>query len=173
MLEGIRAGTAPRFSVFETVKRMRPLAHALGFYHRETNLVHGDVKPANVIVTERPHHFVLIDFGSAWPVERTTRRERGDGETLPYAAPELLDSRRAADFRADIFSHSVMMYELLTNQISLIYPLAPSCRSRLGGRCFFVVVFNQFREEFPQLSARVGEKFAAPVGDAVVLSSLA
>jgi len=117
MLKGIRAGKTPRFSVFETVKRMRPLAHALGFYHRETNLVHGDVKPANVIVTERPHHFVLIDFGSAWPVERTTRRERGDGETLPYAAPELLDSGRAADFRADIFSHAVVMYELLTHQI--------------------------------------------------------
>lgn len=117
MLKGIRAGTTPRFSVFETVKRMRPLAHALGYYHRETNLVHGDVKPANVIVTERPHHFVLIDFGSAWPVERTTRRERGDGETLPYAAPELLDSGRAADFRADIFSHAVMKYELLTHQI--------------------------------------------------------
>lgn len=117
ILKGIRAGTTPRFSVFETVKRMRPLAHALGYYHRETNLVHGDVKPANVIVTERPHHFVLIDFGSAWPVERTTRRDRGDGETLPYAAPELLDSERAADFRADIFSHAVMMYELLTHQI--------------------------------------------------------
>lgn len=35
------------------------------------------------------------------------------------------------------------------------------------------MVFNQFREEFPQLSSRVGEQFPAALGNAVVLSSLA
>lgn len=117
LLTKIRAGKAPRFSVFEAIKRMRVLAHMLGVYHRETNLVHGDVKPDNVIVTERPHDFVLVDFGSAWPVERSMRRHPGDGATRPYAAPELLSTAVAADFRADIFAHAVILYELLTLKI--------------------------------------------------------
>lgn len=117
LLRNIRAGRAPRFSVWETIKRIRPLGHAVCEYHRETNLVHGDIKPANIVVTDRPHRFVLIDFGSAWPVERSVQRDRGDGASAPYAAPELLQADDTADFRADIFSVSAIWFELLTHKI--------------------------------------------------------
>lgn len=117
LLKEIRAGRARRFSPFEAIKRMRPLAHSISEYHHETNLVHGDIKPDNIVVTERPHIFVLIDFGSAWPAERTVGRNSGHGATRPYAAPELLDRASAADFRSDIFSHAVVFYELLTQKI--------------------------------------------------------
>jgi serine/threonine-protein kinase len=75
--------------------------------------VHGDIKPANLIVARNPSRLVMIDFGSAWSVERTVRREEGDGLSKIYAAQEL-QSRGQADFRSDQFSASVILYELLT-----------------------------------------------------------
>ena len=56
----------------------------------------------------------MIDFGSAWAVERTTAKEEGDGISKAYAAPELQSPNAVADFRSDQFSASVVLYELLT-----------------------------------------------------------
>ncbi|MBX3401601.1 MAG: hypothetical protein KF873_22960, partial [Gemmataceae bacterium] len=64
-----------------------------------------------------PTKFTLIDFGSAWPVERTTRRNSGDGISAPYAAPEQFLEKCPVDFRADYFSLGVLGYELLTLEI--------------------------------------------------------
>ena len=63
------------------------------------------------------HRLVLIDFGSAWPVERTLKREPSDGITAPYAAPEQLEGNGFVDWRADVFGLTVVWYELMTLQI--------------------------------------------------------
>ena len=95
----------------------RGLAHGLSHYHRRANVVHGDVSPANLIVTSGTKNLVLVDFGSAWPVEQSATKEIGDGITLPYAAPERIARHASEDFRADVFSLSVVAYELLTLEI--------------------------------------------------------
>jgi len=63
----------------------------------------------------------MIDFGSAWVVERTTQSRATDGIDFQYAAPEVIESavRRPdqplrADFRSDQFSACVVFYEMLT-----------------------------------------------------------
>ena len=116
-LTAVRSGATPRPSVPETVRLMRGLAHGLGHYHRKTNIVHGDVSPANIIITSGTRHLVLIDFGSTWPVEQSAIRVSGDGVTPPYAAPERHAQHAAEDFRSDVFSHSAVAYEMLTMQI--------------------------------------------------------
>lgn len=60
---------------------------------------------------------MLVDFGSAWPIERTARRELGDGFHASYAAPELQGATGVIDGRADQFSASVVLYEMLTGQL--------------------------------------------------------
>ena len=117
VLEEVRAGKIPRPSVPEVVRLIRGLAHGLAHYHRRANLIHGDVSPANILVTDGTRNLVLIDFGTAWPIELTAAKSAGDGVTLPYAAPESINSRVVADFRADVFSLSVVAYELLTLEI--------------------------------------------------------
>ena len=98
------------------LKIIEQVCYALGYAHRN-DVIHRDVKPANVIV--QPDGVVkLLDFGIA-------RQEKGDGHltrtghvigTIQYMAPERLKSA-PFDGRSDIFSVGVMMFELLTGQL--------------------------------------------------------
>jgi len=77
----------------------------------QAGMVHGDLKPANVIVSDdgRPH---LIDFG----LVRHEGQSFGSSGTLPYLAPEILHGR-AEDRRADLYSLGITLYRLLTNKL--------------------------------------------------------
>lgn len=116
-LAGVREGTTPRPSVREAVRLCRGLAHGLSHYHRRMGVVHGDVSPANLVLTSGTTQLVLIDFGSAWPVEHAAEKLSGDGVTPPYAAPERMARDAREDFRSDIFSLGVVAYELLSLEI--------------------------------------------------------
>jgi serine/threonine protein kinase len=117
-LSAARDGKAPQASARDVVRLVRGLAHGLSHYHRRTNVVHGDISPANIVITSGTSSLVLIDFGAAWPVERAAHRD-GDTYTLPYAAPERIAKHALEDFRSDMFSLSAIAYELLT--LSLPY----------------------------------------------------
>ncbi len=98
-----------------TVTLVRGLAHALFLTHHRASLVHTDIKPANLVLARGPDRLVLIDFGSALTAERATRRAHTSGATAEYAAPEVWAA--TPDFRADIFSASVIAYEMLTGKL--------------------------------------------------------
>ena len=106
-----------RPSPVEAFKLFRGLAHGLRHMHHKKNFVHGDVRPDNLVLCREPNRLVLIDFGSAWRVEKTRQREEGDGVSAFYAAPEQLQQRKFVDFRSDQFSASVVLYEMLTQEL--------------------------------------------------------
>lgn len=112
-LSAVREGKTPRPSVREVVRLVRGLVHGLSHYHRRTNVIHGDVSPANIVITSGTSNLVLIDFGAAWPIERAAQREQ-DAFTQPYAAPERLAKHAPEDFRSDMFSLTAIAYEMLT-----------------------------------------------------------
>ncbi|MCA9150051.1 MAG: serine/threonine protein kinase [Planctomycetales bacterium] len=116
VLDDIRQRRKPRISAPEAVRLVKGVAHTLSHLHRRKEIVHADVKPANLVLTKRTS-LVLIDYGSAWQVQRTMQRSEGDGVSPSYAAPELIQGRQAVNFRADIFSVGVILYELLTGQL--------------------------------------------------------
>jgi len=117
-------GNASWPSPIETCKLYRGLAHGLNHLHRRCNVVHGDIKPANLILASGPNRLVMIDYGSAWTVEKTVQRAPADGVTQRYAAPEQLMKEPAVDFRSDQFSASVVAFQMLTGQLPY---------SRMGG----------------------------------------
>lgn len=82
------------------------LLHGLGAVHR-AGLVHGDVKPENVLV-DRTGTSRLIDFGLTSP----TRRNGAMSGTPAYQSPEQIRGVDV-DARSDLFSVGVMLYELL------------------------------------------------------------
>jgi serine/threonine protein kinase len=112
-LSAVRNRKTPRPSVSEVVRLVRGLVHGVSHYHRKTNIVHGDISPANIVISAGTKNLVLIDFGAAWPIQRAAQREH-DAYTQPYAAPERIAKHASEDFRSDMFSLSAIAYEMLT-----------------------------------------------------------
>ena len=92
---------------------------ALGLHHAfECGMVHRDIKPQNLMLTQKGQVKVL-DFGLAGfvseskPVGSLTEFGQGLG-TPDYVAPEQIRDAHAADIRADIYSLGCTLYYLLT-----------------------------------------------------------
>ena len=113
-LERCQRSKQKGLSPFEAVRLFHGFAHGLTNLHHHANIVHGDLKPQNIILCRDPSHLTLIDFGTAWLVEQTTMRQDGDGSIPQYTAPELLSGSGIGDFRSDRYSASVILYQMLT-----------------------------------------------------------
>jgi serine/threonine-protein kinase len=102
--------TQPRFKPGVAIAVLRDGLAALSALHRE-GIVHGDIKPANVML-KRTGNAKLIDIGSAYEwvsgaVARTC--------TPAYAAPEVLE-RGEGSPRSDLASLGYVLVEMLAGE---------------------------------------------------------
>lgn len=89
---------------------------AVGFAHR-LGVIHGDLKPSNIIVTKLGV-VKLLGFSLA-PILRSAELAAGlQSSSICYTAPERL-SGAPADARSDIYSLGVMLYEMLIGRAPL------------------------------------------------------
>jgi len=82
----------------------------------ELGKIHRDVKPANIMIRDTSGDYILLDAGLAFDVVGESL-SIGPVGTLAYFSPEQFDfsnRRTLLDFRSDIFSLGVTMYQLAT-----------------------------------------------------------
>ena len=96
------------------------IAEGLAHAHRH-GIVHGDLKPANILISDDGQPLLLDFHLSQW-----VARDGGipEGGTLPYMAPEHLRAMSGdgrIDHRSDLYSLGTIFYELLTDRPP--YPL--------------------------------------------------
>jgi serine/threonine protein kinase len=107
------------------------LASALAYAHR-AGIIHGDVTPSNVRVTE-DDKVKLVDFGVARFASQVSGSDRVLG-TPAYLSPEQIEGRKQ-DGRSDLFSLGIVLYEMITG-------VRPFTGNSLGEVCAQILTAN-------------------------------
>lgn len=115
----------PRPDEVEARGLLRALLRAIEELWTDYRMVHRDIKPENVIRTGNPARpFVLLDLGIAYGAAETglTADSAHVPMTPRYMAPEMAraDFRRNLDFRSDIYTSALTVFEYAAQ----IHPLA-------------------------------------------------
>jgi putative nucleotidyltransferase with HDIG domain len=112
-----------------TIRIVRQVAAALGAAH-EAGIVHRDLKPENIFLMnhpEFPDYVKVLDFGIAKLLkpdpDAAGRTGLGTAVGTPkYMSPEQCRGDENLDFRSDIYSLGVVLYEMLTGEIPFVGP---------------------------------------------------
>jgi len=82
------------------------LLNSLMYLHHE-GIVHGDLKPQNIILQPKTHLVALVDFGLA--VVKPTSGSSSKGYTDDFAAPELVAENRPPLPESDLYGLGMVM----------------------------------------------------------------
>src|SRR5579872_93679 len=145
------------FDLKQVESYLSQMADALDYAHG-MGVVHRDIKPANLLF-HQDGRLLLSDFGivrlQAMPGLTTAGSFLGTAE---YASPEQI-STSDVDFRSDIYSLGIILYELLTGTVPFTAPNP------------FAVMHLKLNEPVPSVRSRRPE--LAPAIEAVVMKALA
>ena len=101
--------------VKQALEIMIPVLDGLQFAHHE-NVIHQDIKPANIIIEENSGRPCIVDFGIA----RTAVTDDGPSQlvlgTPLYMSPEQVKGLQT-DARSDIYSAGIVLYETIAGRI--------------------------------------------------------
>ncbi|TAF03682.1 MAG: serine/threonine protein kinase [Nostocales cyanobacterium] len=95
---------------------IRQIGEALTVVH-ENKLIHGDVRPENIILRGGRPEAVLIDFDLALDFDHPLTTRRAKENANGFAPPELYAKTTKPNGASDIYSLAATLYVLLTGRI--------------------------------------------------------
>ncbi len=110
--------------VEDAVRIAREVAEALDYAHRH-GVVHRDVKPENILLTEG--YALVADFGIARALSGGEQQLTGTGiaiGTPAYMSPEQASGTRELDARTDVYALGCVLYEMLAGRTPFVGPTA-------------------------------------------------
>lgn len=103
------------FAVEDALSVSKQMLEALTYLH-EQNVVHGDLKPGNVLVSDEGT-VKITDAGLAKPEgDEVSTITLGAIGTLHYMAPEQVLSMARVDHRSDLYAAAMIFYEMLAGR---------------------------------------------------------
>lgn len=102
------------------MKILRDIGDGLKYIH-ENNVVHRDMKPANIILEDKTLKAVLIDFGLGKTAESTSMMQSSsvpiEGSYL-WMAPEILKPNKDVKCRkeSDVYAVGIIMWQIFTGK---------------------------------------------------------
>ncbi|KAF7354936.1 Protein kinase domain-containing protein [Mycena sanguinolenta] len=102
------------------ISLMVDVARGLDYLHSQ-DVVHGDLKPVNILVTPSGKA-CISDFGLSTIVDALSLKmsfssRSGRAGTIRYQAPELLKNESSTHFGSDIYAFACVGYEILTGKV--------------------------------------------------------
>ncbi|MEH1884468.1 trifunctional serine/threonine-protein kinase/ATP-binding protein/sensor histidine kinase [Nostoc sp.] len=99
------------------------LADILNYLHHH-QIIHKDIKPANILIHPETKQVKIIDFSIASLLPKETQEIKNPNVlegTLAYLAPEQTGRmNRGIDYRADFYALGVTFFELLTGELPFL-----------------------------------------------------
>lgn len=115
-----------RLNLHEVLDIGMQVAAALNAAH-EAHVIHRDIKPENIMLRRRDGIVKVLDFGLAKPVKQggnstgtNTLLQTETGivmGTVSYMSPEQSLAVKTLDYRTDIWSLGVVLYEMITGRV--------------------------------------------------------
>ena len=105
-----------KLDTFTALDIIGKISEALHAVHKQ-GIIHGDIKPANILFrgADCP---LLTDFGISHQIDPEKEVEIGSDELYfspTYASPELIQGK-PFDYRTDLYSLGIMLYEMLAGE---------------------------------------------------------
>jgi serine/threonine protein kinase/tetratricopeptide (TPR) repeat protein len=115
-----------RLNLHEVLDIGMQVAAALNAAH-EAHVIHRDIKPENIMLRRRDGIVKVLDFGLAKPVKQSGNSGGTSAPlltetgivmgTVSYMSPEQSLALKTLDYRTDIWSLGVVLYEMITGRV--------------------------------------------------------
>lgn len=120
LIQEVRSNKRPRFELRWCAQQLSALLDGLDKAHQR-NVIHRDVKPANILYHCDEERLKLADFGVALLLENFGRADTGrtlrEFYTRPFAAPEQVLRTTNATVATDLHAFGLLCASLLTWQL--------------------------------------------------------